>query len=374
MVKGTSFGSVIFLIVLTASLMSVGLEACQPGNLPNPLPNKIQIPAECDIEGLSSNIEVLSPDNEWLLCRKTVGNEEDGLYVKHISRDDWMLLASYDSQEVWDQLLFAAWSPDSKQLAVTGYQTPVWLYRVGNWNERTAIYDYVRGGEHKIHGWVDWSPDGEYLTTLDTSDGLLLIHTDGSGSKVLLDLLAYGAPPAPEDFSWSPDGSYIAYRTILERDYHKRRADDVELCLLDIKSLKQSPLYPPTDEWISAYSPVWSPINGSLIAFVIVRRDGERGAAIALQNLDTLDVQIFELPEPWEYGSSSLTWSPEGQYIAILESGETSTNDILLLAIETGSYSPITTTGHYQEILKWTEQGIVALTHEHTIEVIPVEN
>jgi Tol biopolymer transport system component len=104
----------------------------------------------------------------------------------------------------WNTL--AAWSPDGKTIAYTGYRPPnvdIWLMDAAGKHQRrltTNAADDFRPA---------WSPDGRKIAFSSTRSGnqdIFVMNRDGSGQTQLTNSPAEDRWPA-----WSPDGKSIAF-------------------------------------------------------------------------------------------------------------------------------------------------------------------
>ena len=144
---------------------------------------------------------------------------------------------------------------------------------------------------------VQWSPDGKMvaLDAVDPSRGranILLVSANGTGRRFLFPRSEEGS----SDFTWSPDGSSIAYTNsggIAIMDVGTGVADQI--------AAADNP-----------DTPAWSP-DGSRIAFAtsdrvfLVTPDGRGKHAVG------------PAPEP---GTGGLTWSPDGTLLAFTAAGD----------------------------------------------------
>jgi len=190
--------------------------------------------------------------------------------------------------------------------------------------------------------------------------GLILVHADGSGGEQLLEEGTVGnsITGAAE---WSPDGREIAYWTIPNVNFLNRPPADFELWSIDIETRERRFLYGPALR-AGHNIPIWSS-NGWQIAFLLSPGDQET-FGIAISTPVTMDTQIIELPEALLYVGAGLAWSPDGSHIAMVASpyeGVNYQSDIWLLSVETGEAHQYTYTHDYRRIIRWGEEGIVAL-------------
>jgi Tol biopolymer transport system component len=355
-----------YLVLVIASIALLYLIACQQSSNSNAQP--VALPSVIELRQNCSFVSI-SPDDEWLACAQTTG-EEAGLWVTRTNEGSWVQIVSYDEETV---LQFTEWSPDGQTLALGSSRPPIWKYQIDDWHERALLYEGF--GDYE-EGWF-WSPDGKYLTIGSRIGGLTLVQPDGSGSEILFKDGVIGRRPdySGTEIGWSPDGTQIAYWTIPDVDWENRDLTAMQLWCINVETKETRFLYTPEKLRGFASKPLWSP-NGNYIAFAVIDQEKENSPPlISLLDTEMRQGRFFELPKDLWVRVSDLTWSPDSKYIAMLsEPNQENTTDIWLLSIDSGKVRQVTLAGHYRQILKWTEQGIVALTHEHTIEVISVEN
>ena len=204
-----------------------------------------------------------------------------------------------------------AWSPDGSMIAyIDGLQ--LWVVPAAGGAPRMLVDTLKQGSS------APWSPDGRRLVA-ETYDGtgwvLETIGVDGTGARVLARL---GQLMPPAGYSWSPDGSTVAY------------ASDGRLWTVAANG-SGTPV-DVTGPALSAMTPYWSP-DSERIAFIdavpasypgatgpypgerfsemtqvwIVDRDGGHPT-----NLATL---------PIGSGVDHLTWSPDDRSLLVAETG-----------------------------------------------------
>ena len=122
---------------------------------------------------------------------------------------------------------------------------------------------------------VQWSPSGEQMAFLRATDeGLTLwmANRDGSDVRQMSDQSiqfdGYTVLPAnplqQHDFSWSPDGTRIAYAT---------RSTDNNIWITTVNGSKEQ-VTDNSDNVTSMHTPYWGPLNQ--LAYVMIKTDGNK--------------------------------------------------------------------------------------------------
>lgn len=142
-----------------------------------------------------------------------------------------------------------------------------------------------------------WSPDGKRLALRfwrpGGDSGYFIVDLQDGGLRYIRDYVDAGS-----DFTWSPDGRQILFRTARERN------SEIYLYDLDNDQVRNLTNDPATD-----FQPQWSP-DGERIAFVSNRQGA---GSIYLMNPDTSD--LYPL---YSQGGWGPLWSPAGDQIAFL--------------------------------------------------------
>jgi len=143
----------------------------------------------------------------------------------------------------------------------------------------------------------DISPDGRQIA-FGGFGAILVMNSDGTG---IPQLFSGSFPYAP---AWSPDGSRIAFRALVDGPFGA--AGRIYVINLDGTGLRQlSPDVPdPNQFYYFDDGPTWSP-DGSRIAF-------SRFGALTIIHVDGTGIATLPTPEGAEYPS----WSPDGTRIA----------------------------------------------------------
>jgi Tol biopolymer transport system component len=201
--------------------------------------------------GIGFNSEpAWSPDGQRLAF---ISDRNGNFQVFVISADATGVASLTDTQEGTDS---PAWSPDGRHIAFSGGTRIVTMNPDG-----TMQTPLTTPAINEDDEFAQWSPDGGKIAFVrhanDPSESfvvnLWVMNADGSNAKALT---SYPLGPGPDvfvdGFSWSPDGSRIAYA--VSNDIHVVNADGSG----DINLTNGSAL--------GEYQPHWSP-DGSKILF-----------------------------------------------------------------------------------------------------------
>ncbi len=177
-----------------------------------------------------------------------------------------------------------------------------------------------------------WSPDGSRIAFAFMNDGITSPNSSNSGDKqfqmgimnadgsnlvelsIPVDFNVYRAAPS---YTWSPDGMQLAL--VSDGELYIVNADGTGLTLVEsVAALKSQPDYNGVS---SAFSPAWSP-DKNHIAFV-----WDRNVMSLDLNDSTLTTITRPTPVPIEdnttefWGDPALAWSPDGAWIVNSQSG-----------------------------------------------------
>jgi Tol biopolymer transport system component len=226
-------------------------------------------------------------------------------------------------------------SPDGRQLAFWSRRTGVWhayIVQLDTGHTRQLTY---QAGQVPYDNPI-WSPNGKRLA-------LRFWRPGGDAGYFLVDLedgqLRYirNYVDAGGDFTWSPDGQKILFRTARERN------GEIYLYDLDNDEVRNLTNDPGTD-----FQPQWSP-DGRQIAFVSTRLGA---GSIYLMMLDS-----GALHPLYSQGGWGPLWSPEGDHIAFLarKDGQQAVY-VMNPACTTGceqAIKPVAITDRYNTLLGW---------------------
>lgn len=139
-----------------------------------------------------------SPDGHWLSYVHAEPDNKDvwNLWMQNVDSGETRRLTSNPS----GRPLGGTWFPDGRRIA---YARDGAIVVLDVDAEKTAVYPSPQPGRGARAPAV--SPDGRWIVFELSGDGAWLLDlTNGSTLKVLSD-------PTAEEFTWSPDGSRIAY-------------------------------------------------------------------------------------------------------------------------------------------------------------------
>lgn len=138
----------------------------------------------------------------------------------------------------------ADWSPDGKRIAYISDRTGEEELWIENQDGRGEAEQITSGAKTRYYHPV-WSPDGAHIVLGDKDGKIYVIDVKSKKAIQVADDL--GDPQ--QDYSWSPDGRYLAFS--MENANRFR-----SLYIWDKTGNKLQAI---TDETFSAYEPVWNP-------------------------------------------------------------------------------------------------------------------
>ena len=223
-------------------------------------------------------------------------------------------------------------TPDS---AKDKYDSDIWMI---NWEGTESIRLTASAeGENRPR----WSPDGKYLTFLssryETKASQIWKLDRRGGEAVKLTELKYGI----SDYVWSPDSKKIVViikdqesiddkdkkkttpPVVIDRYHFKSDGDGYlehkrdHLYLFDVETKKLDTL---TTGDFDEGTPVWSP-DSKYIAFVSNRSaDADRNANTDIWIIEAKKGATPRQLTTWKGADTSPSWSPDGKYIAYMQS------------------------------------------------------
>jgi Tol biopolymer transport system component len=213
-----------------------------------------------------------------------------------------------------------SWSPDSRQLAVSHWDTT---------DPTVSVIDILsldgdpprRLTEHGTD--PAWSPDGRniayhYLSPATEPkstdvDGVHVIGADGVGDRDLITQKGSGC--AFDGIDWSPDGRSVVY--------YAKSDGSHDVYVASVDGSGEAVI---SEDLADEYHPRWSP-DGSRIAF---QRAAGAGCCFVVSDPDGTHQALLEHPGI----AGSTYWSPDGRFLLSMGDG-------LILVDPTGSAEPI---------------------------------
>ena len=247
------------------------------------------------------NAPAWSPDCKKIAFVATV-RDESAIYTVSADGSDLVRLtpeASDPSKEGWWNAWAPRWSPDGTKIAFQATPHGVWEIYVMN-ADGSNLTSIGRGG------YPSWSPDGKRIVYVGDVGGLGLnaicaMDADG-GNKTRL--ISTEVPQHHYDTPvWSYDGKQIAFIAW-------EKGNDRELYVMDADGSNVKTVASVQD---GPFSPQWSP-TGKKIAFI---RSPWGTNNVCVMNADgTGRIYI-----PCSGNPQSMTWSPDGNRIALSNRG-----------------------------------------------------
>ena len=230
----------------------------------------------------------------FLSGKPTAG--EMGIYVLDLSTGTSSEISPCPNADCYSRVTvpWLAWSPDGSRIAVADPQGISLMNPDGT--DRTRLTtDSNNRGITKIRG-ITWAPDGARLAYSNGRD-LLTIAADGSDGAILLQGAAL--PGNLVHPAWSPDGSKIAFRSVvpLHKYVHRMPHYRNQIWVMNTDGSGRTKLFETLsfNSVESSSRPVWSP-DGTKLAFVLDTAGHRRGRAqydLYVMNADGTDVQIL---------------------------------------------------------------------------------
>lgn len=219
--------------------------------------------------------------------------------------------------------LYPAWSPDGTKIAFASLR-----------NGNSQIYVMEGDGSKPTQLTSDYAND--YPIWLSNGNQIAFRTTDTKGLWWwrIIDLQSSQTSELTDpsyDFffqtpAWSPDGQHLAYMSLVEQ---KQRNDGSSQ--IHVKNVDGSNDVALTNDTWANINPVWSP-DGTKIAF-LSEQDGTYNS-YALYKMAQDGASLQRLTSPIFSESALLTWSPDGQQIAI--SNDVITGSIYIIDADNG--------------------------------------
>lgn len=207
-----------------------------------------------------------------------------------------------------------AWSPDGSQIVfVSNRDGDPHLFTMDA--DGSNVKRLTTGGGELS---PRWSPDGSQIVY--TRSGLMVINADGTDPRVVLESKSAGAGAVcgagPFPGGWSPDGTRIAYYTA------SISSEGSQICTIGVDGFGIEVV---VSEPVALHAePAWSP-DGRYIAFRSIR---EGNHDIYVIDLETGEEQRLT-DDPGRDVEPG--WSPDGEWITFSSSRASSNTDVYIM-------------------------------------------
>jgi len=300
-----------------------------------------------------SQLAYVTQTGEWLSVLDAVQGSGITMQLAYVTQTgEWLSLWLADGDGSNPRQvghgLWAAWSPDGRHIAIsrTSPDSSLEIYNLATEATTTlldpsAVYDVL--GFETWQGYEDvratiWSPTGDWIgfdagqyNDAGPVKGVVgLIRPDGSDLRILS--TRAGSVYVTD---WSPDGKWLSFVTVARsgEPYTTTviRPDGSDLRIL---STRAGSVYVATD---------WSP-DGEWLSFVTVARSGEPYTTTVIGTDGTLLLET----------DATVTWSPDGRYLAVNQPHEE--GGVRILEVQTRTWYTLELPARCTSIV-WNPRG-----------------
>jgi len=231
------------------------------------------------------------------------------------------------------------WSPDGKNVALVAPNLvkadPGFLYVVSA-DSSGAVKLIKNGGVHQGYAQtILWSPDSQWVFVWDMGLPDQIPYPSAfrvsDSRSVILSYLKDVPALAPEyHFDWSPDGKFISYlstkKPVTDALPTEASADQAYIVVAGMdKSIRYIPLPMSEGGFDPSFGALWSP-DGSL--FLLLNK--QMNQIVEIGDDGQIRNRILTLRNPL----SIVQWSPDGQWISILEASKVYGIDTMATILE----------------------------------------
>jgi len=232
--------------------------------------------------------------------------------------------------------------------------------------EALYVMDLSTGSTRKVTdpvwGNLRWSPDGERIAYEGPFDyyeayQIYVVNADGSGKRLVTLWEINGRrEPHPDGGRmpvWSPDGDQIAFTRCINCEFGGLNSEIFIIDLDTTEGIKETRL---THNIYPDHISDWSPDGQKILFYSNYSLDStfDRYGDWYTMNVDGTDKQRI-LPSDSTFGSNWARYSPDGQYIALIEG--MSNNEIYIMNADGSDIKRITNNNISEKFVSWSPYG-----------------
>ncbi|GEM_PF-5831494 len=260
-----------------------------------------------------ASIPNLRPDNWQIAYEMPETGKFKGVYIGDLTGEmpQNLIYLPLSSEEQMPSVPPPVWSPDGRQLALARVRSKT-LTQISQISVVGAATNTLR--EFSLSASASsspvWSPDGKYIATVSNSYSSVMFIIDIDEGEIR----TTSSPGLTTDPVWSPDSKYLAFTSFYAPRF------DSKIRMVDVETGKTMDLS--KNPAINYMGTAWSP-DGQHVATIA---DGHQ---VQILDVEGAITRIFGLQQLQGY-AHSVSWSPDGNYLAIREVTNSRTSNYLI--------------------------------------------